>query len=352
MSVLAQILAAILRVLGLTSSVLSIASSLGNLFQPQQGGSTWLQVSNEVGTSLSEIENGTYGLNALAGLIATARSDILAAVALTQQAGSPVTLPSTFPSGWNAGIASQASSGVWSHLFVNPNLTGEQILDAVAFSTFNRNGAGILYKLVGTFFTWVKIRSDLNSFDEPVFNLPFFDDPSAILPNDDIASWLTRLNPGYTISADANNIFGAYNLSGPMDYVVLLNAQDFARLQFQAATGLVPTTAPVWPGLSGVFLGNVVPFAGDITVPTNMQGVIIEITTVPAGTSFFDFDGTPSWRWLGAVAFQDDNGQFEQPQNLGFGSQVYLPKSMGFATAAVLRVKPGVVGTLQTFSIP
>lgn len=338
-----------------TQLALSLATSLGvtaivNLLKPEQGGSTWVQVSNEVGTSLSEIENGTYGLAALAALVATARTDILAAIGTPQQSGVAVTLPTTPPSGYGGLDAGATGSAVWTFL-VNGGAQAQQALTVAYNVALGNLGRGSAHRVYKTHWWVAWLRDTVPTRGDEMRDItPLFDDPGTILAADDLLAWLQRVNPTWTLTRDANNVVGMFDTAEVIQFATLLDDATFAQLQKLAVAGTEGGSAPVWPGLAGVFVGDTVPFTGDITVSTNMQGVIVEITSVPAGTSFFDFDGNVSWRFLGALVFQNDNGQFEAPQNLGFTQAVYLPKSMSYATAVALRVKPGVIGTVTTFS--
>lgn len=71
------------------------------------------------------------------------------------------------------------------------------------------------------------------------------------------------------------------------------------------------TGAPVWPGIAGVTLGTSVPIDTGVTVVGPMQGVLIALTSVPAEKSFFTFDTDNSYRNIGALTFQSDNGDDE-----------------------------------------
>ena len=82
-----------------------------------------------------------------------------------------------------------------------------------------------------------------------------------------------------------------------------------------------------------------------------MDGVIVQVDTVPDSTSFFNFDGNPSYRYLGALAFYDNDGEYEAPQNLGFKFAVYCPKAMSLADGVSVRVKDGVTGTMTPWTI-
>jgi hypothetical protein len=107
----------------------------------------------------------------------------------------------------------------------------------------------------------------------------------------------------------------------------------------------------VWPGLAGVTLGTPVAIAAGVTITTPMDGVLIDITAAPVKQGYFTFDTVLSYRNIGALAFQSDDGQEEFPQTLGFTSAVYCPKTMQHAAAVVFRSSVGLTGTITPFIV-
>jgi hypothetical protein len=100
-----------------------------------------------------------------------------------------------------------------------------------------------------------------------------------------------------------------------------------------------------------VTLGDPVDLDVGLTIDAPMHGVLVNITSVPPGTSFFPFDDVVSWRFTGALAFFSDDSDEEAPQNLGFTDEVYACKSMAVAAGVRVRTKPGIVGTVTPWLI-
>lgn len=108
---------------------------------------------------------------------------------------------------------------------------------------------------------------------------------------------------------------------------------------------------PVWPGAANVLWNQAYPLAVGLSVPVLCDGVVIEVTGVPNHTPHYDFGGTISHNHVGAIAFINDAGFCEPPQNFGWERGLYLPKTMTRASAFVLRCKAGVRGTLTPWAI-
>jgi hypothetical protein len=108
---------------------------------------------------------------------------------------------------------------------------------------------------------------------------------------------------------------------------------------------------PIWPGLANVTTGTPVPIAAGFTVPGPLDGVLVAITSVPAPTGQYPFNGLPSWTHIGGIAFQTDNGYMEQAQSFSFENHILTPLRMTRAGAAIGRAKAAVAGTVTPWTI-
>lgn len=349
---LGELLANAARQLGL-----AIATSIGveyvtGLLKGTQGGSSWVQLSNEVGTIESEVENGTYGLNALAALIAAARTDILAAIANTQQAGSPVTLPATTPSGGAWLDAGNAGDTVWHYTEILGDTEPYQHLQSAGSWTNFLEVDG-----VGPQIDWLVYASSYSPVFDNAWTVSYpSDDPSTILAGDTLLSWLTRENPGAVVSwyggTGAQVAIHMGTGDDIQDFLTSIIDADFQIIKRELFPLPAISGAPVWPGLANVTLGTPVALADGLELDGPLAGVIIDITGVAPPVSFYPFGSLKSYVRAGALLFLSDNGDAEFPQPFGPQSEVVLPKAMITAGSAILRVTSGVTGTATPFTIP
>jgi hypothetical protein len=126
---------------------------------------------------------------------------------------------------------------------------------------------------------------------------------------------------------------------------------EFLVLRDGPAAAGASVAAPVWPGLANVTLGSPVALAAGLTITEPMDGVIVELTSVPSVRGFYVFDDLNSFLNVGSLAFISDNGDAEPPQNLGFALAMYCPRSMKQAAAVKLRVGTGVAGTCTPWTV-
>ena len=124
--------------------------------------------------------------------------------------------------------------------------------------------------------------------------------------------------------------------------------------QLHRAAGTTPAinglTAPVWPGLAAVTLGTSVALTPLLTLTTPMDGVIVHVTSAPAGQSTYDYDGLTEYRYIGSLAFLNDDGEAEAYQQLGFADAIYSVRTFHRAAAVKLRTYDGIVGTVTPWT--
>lgn len=112
------------------------------------------------------------------------------------------------------------------------------------------------------------------------------------------------------------------------------------------ATSLTNELPPIWPGISGAHLGTPVALAPLLTLAGPMSGVVVHITSVPAGQGSYDYNGLTEYRYIGSLTFRSDRGDAEHYQQLGFQSAIYTPRTMHLAASVHVRSYAGVTGTV------
>lgn len=109
--------------------------------------------------------------------------------------------------------------------------------------------------------------------------------------------------------------------------------------------------APVWAGLDNVTIGQSVALSDGLELTGPLDGVLVHITTAPARAGRYAFGDINSWRYVGAVVFRSDRGDYEWNHPIGLDSQVITPKTMTHAAAARFRLEGGWAGTVRPFTV-
>lgn len=312
------------------------------------------------------VANSTYLLDSSTGLAAIAAkldaltntgdytlSDVLNAIADTQQAGVPVTLPDTL----NSNQQGAAADAIWNYFF------GSEYQNAAAMLTDAGRVAHAL-RQHGSYLpdTWTRLRGSPIDTDDLGNATPggtVTVDPSDALAGESLVDYLNRVYPAWTwgwVSEAGGYAAGSNPDLVPQYATTTLTGLEWdALLKLRAGAEPLTTanTAPVWPGLSGVTLLTPVAISppGDV-IAVACHGVLVDITAVPSWAGSFDFGGDISYRNIGAISFQTDDAYDEFPIQLGWVAGVYLPKSMSSATKVVYRAAVGVTGTITPFTIP
>lgn len=336
---------------GLVQAVLGLAQEVWNVLHPAGTPFDF----NALGTQVGEIAGDTDSLITTVNLIFAAQSAnqaaLLAAIGSPQQAGAPVTLPAPPPGYGFPGLGSGDAATIWNYTdpITSVGPMGDLMVDAGRAAEMLSASVALPHGEN----PYVLIHWDYSDTTppDPPGTAPDVD-PGTILATDStVAAWLNRTTSPITWSMN-NGL--AFSYSSPMGgdrwWVCSITELEFA--QYKAL--LVPptsTTPPVWPGLSKVTLGSAVPLSTGLTITAPMDGVIVAITAVPPGTALYDFDGTLSYTFVGALSFFSDDSDQEFPQGLGFQSAVYSPKEMVRAAGVKVRTKPGIVGTVTPWSI-
>ena len=339
-------------VYALLSALFALVQGLQSVIQAGAKQVTLLQVSGEVQTNTTLLEDPTTGLagiltaiDNLSAQLTTTESTLATAIGTPQQAGSPVTLPAVPPVGYGGASASD----VWTYIDSTTGLTTLQDLDYAASGALSAEWSQVrLFPFLQTFGLtgpWA-LNSALPSLSYPTLDLGVVTPPQTLL------AALTAQNP--TMTWDPIDSTGTYyfasDLSSPtFSWMCLISTQEFAILTGQAVTPV--NASPVWPGLSKVTLGTAVALADGLSVAGPLDGLIVKITAVPYPIGYYPFGSRKSYVHVGAVVFVDDNGEASQAIPLGLDDEVIPANSMLQASSAVLRLKSGVVGTVQPWTI-
>lgn len=309
--------------------------------------------------TLAAINDPTNGLAAISNRQATMLADLstilgdVVALGSPQQAGQPVTLPTTPPSGYGGASAPATADAVWS--YVNTYTSEPTLLDLARCMAL-AHYIGAAGSVVPGDSPWVRIRGP---FPEPGGITTFIDYPPVnlddILPTDlTVGDWLMRAYPSYDWAySNHNNVWEAdAGVSGFLIDVPISEGEFNLIKQINLGPIGGGAAAPVWPGLANVTLGTahaMVPPGENISVPCD--GVIIAITGVPSWAGSFSFGSAISWRNVGAVTFTTDDGEQEFAQTFSWSSGVYLTKSQSHAAGYAYRAAVGVTGTITPFTV-
>ena len=352
LGLLEQILSIVLSNLGLSRNLVAqitgISTDITDLSNSVAVEHSHYQISTDVHNIAQDSQSITWGFAALH----TQLSAIQTAIAALPATGTPVTLPAIPPSGYGPDNAGAAVS-VWSYPSA---LTGQNANDRLDnASIFAVNLSTVEASLTfrgGEFFktsaAWTNAGGVNGANSAPIF-------PTAsILSTDDLVTFLDRdsFYTGWTLNYDHT---ASVVVSGApfQHYTTNITAEQFIQLRDQIfGISSNPEQAPIWPGFANVTFGTTHHVTASTTINEPMDGVEIVITLVPPGTSFFDFHSEVSYRWIGALAFYNDDNSDETPQNLGFSGAIYMPKTMAHASGIDIRLKPGVEMDVFPFTIP
>lgn len=297
-----------------------------------------------------DIENPSYGLAALATLIAAERTDILTAIANLTNGTTPVSLPVTPPSGYGSNSLADIADAVWNNPQTNlPTTPGDALLQTAR--SLNTTGDFDMPLYVGIFRV-SRIDWPANGFYITDLSYPTFD-PTGILPSDTLLSLLTRQNPDWNVGypwGPQTYVGLDWNGVSQPHYTTLIDESGFSLLKAEVLGLGVNGVPPVWPGLANVTLGTPVAITGSDTITAAMDGVLISLTSVPARLSVYAFGSLNSYKAIGGLAFLDDNGDAEPFQTLGFTAAVFTPKILSQAAGVVVRASSGVAGTITPWT--
>jgi len=355
MVTLAYLAGLVLEALGLTSTILTISqylqAVLGIAPQGQTVFSQFAILSQHMSTIDAEIAALSTKDDIIISDISTLATAIGAIPTAPQLAGHAVTLPSTAPAGYGADNTG-AAHAVWSYILGQGEDAGSALDDLYGsrISLFSNTFASIpgapwmvAWNLTG----WQNYASG---------NIvpPAILDERTILPTDaSILAWANRTGFGTYGWTDTHWRAGTVPMQldqnrADVKWIITMTPAEFAAFQVIPKTPLEP---PIWPGVDNVDFLPLTHLAERITIDGPMDGVIIMIGTAPSRLPFFQFSALKSFKYLGALAFVNDNLDVEAWQTISFTDGLYTPKTMKRATSVYIRTTGGVTGDVIPWTI-
>lgn len=101
-----------------------------------------------------------------------------------------------------------------------------------------------------------------------------------------------------------------------------------------------------FPGIANVTQGAPQAFDGPCRITAVMDGAILAVSTLPVGVQVFGSGAGHRWYRIGWYAFEDAEGNIEQPRWLTDTSVVLVPDGILHPAALVLACSTGVAGTV------
>ena len=346
---LGRVLNLLLQLLGVSQAILGTVTdpvAAGHVADEQAGVANIVMIVNDPTYGNPELR---VQLNAIEAEVTAAVSSLSLAISNLTDGTTPVSLPVVPPSGYGTPTASAIGDAVWNYEY---GLSGRQ-----AGTWLEWSGSGQLRDWVVAVDLpysprWLPLLWPMEDPGSYTANYPQFN-PVDILPGETFLACVIRQNPG-AVSVDQFTGNGPIQVTYPSTatlytWVSAFDGNDFAGwARLAGVTGLSMAT-PVWPGLANVTLGSPIAMTTGDAVTIDCDGVIVNMSSVPAKLGNFSFGTESSYRNLGALSFQSDNGQMERAQTLGFTDCLYVPLSMSHAVGFAYRTQAGVVGTITPF---
>jgi hypothetical protein len=341
-------LAAVLQLLQQLLGIQAWAQLFANLAVLLQGINDIKAGGNLLQTEISVVEaNQATAATALT----TGVNAILTAIGATQQAVNPVVLPTIPPAGYGAAAI---AFGVWDQPLGLSSYPAGDLLLAAGNSARTGGDVYSMRPLGQQAGWWLSGAWDFAGNPDPALTIPEDLDPATILVTDlTPLAWATRIMAFPPTGADQAGRPYSDQPRSSWRFTYWMGTVEFAEYK-AARFGGAPTTrtgAPVWPGLAKVTLGTPVALDRLVNVNTLMDGVIIELDTVPPDKPFYQIGSQVSTTRIGQIAFQDDDLEMEAPQVFGFSYQVVCPTAMVRASGCKLRTVGGVTGFVTPWLI-
>jgi len=102
-----------------------------------------------------------------------------------------------------------------------------------------------------------------------------------------------------------------------------------------------------WPGFANVTLGEPLDIADGMAIAGPLDGVLIEIASVPPGTGRYAYGSILSYTHVLSILFGNDDGEGERAQTLGLQLEVVTPKTITRPSGAVIRLERAIHGTVR-----
>lgn len=349
LATLIGIAAAVTQTVNIVNTINTLVNAIHNLLFPPGPPIDFQTQATEIASIQAHVLDPTYGLQALQALMVANQTALLAAIGTPQQAGSAVTLPTTPPSGYGSTDAAAVAAAVWATVGPTSSHGAMSMLeDSASFPNQWAlwNDQVNSSQLAGWRTVWTDLWSEPVSFGFPIPSLDF----STVLATDDTAvDWINRVAGSVIVFDFGGGVPGATDDFGNAIYAEALNTPFFQLLRNQQL-GLGKTRVPpVWPGLANVTIGSPSTLTDGLTITGPMDGVIVAVTSAPPGKAKYVYGTVTAYQHIGALSFEDDNGEQEAFQPVQFESQVYCPQFMVTSAGVRFKVAPGVTGTATPF---
>lgn len=350
LELLAVVLARVGAITGLVQLLTATVQTISNYLNPTTGISQITAIQNTVISINGDVENVTYGLSAIKGELDALQASVTA-LGSPQQAGDPVTLPTVPPTGYSGPDAET----IWAYTASGGSKTMREWLTLAGVFALNVSGDNQI-RWASTGAPGYSVSTDWSYDNQPPIDVntgPTVDPDTILATDTTYLGWLDRVYTAGTFAIDGAGYAYIDQAGSSWRFTLLFDEPAFwewkaTKFAAAAAAGLVP---PVWPGAANVTLGTPVAIESTNVITALMHGVLIEIDTVPVGRQTYIFDSYTSYGHIGQVAFQQDSGWSELPQNLGFDNAVYSPKEMREANHVRWRIFPGVTGFVTPWTI-
>jgi len=278
----------------------------------------------------------------LVNAYAQARADtatLLAAIAALP-AGSDIVIPAA---GNNASAVWDYEVGDW------PGMHAREMLGKAGWFAFNV-GRGVGLPMGANPF-WA-IQGEWDSFFMPLAGGYPYGDWSDIREDDTRLSWLERTEDTFTWTATpgTGDIWAIYPAGGGIhtNHIhFLLTEADFQRQKSM----YLALTAPIWPGIDKVTLGETVPAVASTTLEFPMHGILWVTTGYPPARARWGAAPYYSVYHTGRLAFITDNGDLEPFQYMGWQNAIFVPQTMGRAAGVVVFLEAGIEGAITPWDI-
>ncbi len=347
---LAAIGAIALRVLATVVNVLGLANLIHGYLDPNDPASPAARILSNTSLLVADVESASIGLAKIIANQAIIEASI-AALGAPQSSTLPVILPTTPPTGYGTGGLVNA---IWAYIIPSTTIRADDSLAAAAAPGLLEAPFGSLKAAyfpggwsVGGDWSFSAQPAPDNNRAPPL-------DPGTILVGDlTPLDWVNRVQPGWGVTAGEGGHPEAYQTGSSWTWVYWMGFAEFAQYKAAVfgASSLASPAAPVWPGIALVTLGTPVALSEALTIAELMDGVIIELTSVPSQRGFYGYDDVKVYQNIGALVFVDDNSDVEGFQAIGATFGVYSPRSMVRASAVKIRGGPGVSGTVTPWLI-
>lgn len=346
------------KLFGMLSQILGIVQQLNSGPTDVSRETSPYSTQNAAQASQTLLNDPSYGLHEIMltlGSLGTAMASntaaILAAIGSPVQVGSPVTLPTTPPTGYGADTTSIAAD-VWGYSLPGSGQTAGDQQDNAGNLGRNLGAVGAMFRTYNS--QWFTVggtwHSNVgpNSYNaDPIFPI------ANILSTDTLSSFLERESfwTGWADPLGSGYYRVAQGGGSDFYYETTITAAEFLVLRDGPAAIAGLNLAPVWPGVANITSLGMSDLAALTEIDEPMDGVIIGLFSVPANLPHYTYGSTTAYGHVGALAFVDDNGQAEQFQAIQFNDQVLCPKTMKRAAGVVWRVTPGLAGGITPWTI-